>query len=433
MTTPDRYFYGLRRMMLLVVVALGTGAGAGWLLGYVLLGVLASQSLVLAFLIWDFRNIEHRLNNSTVDPLGAPSVASANLDETYLLEQRSRQAQAVAEPALNYLQDSLASMRDAALIIDERGNITWSNASSVYLLGVRFPRDRGRSVISLIQFPEFLDYFEQQDYGYTITRTPTKAGERCLQFEVTRFGQGNRLLFVRDITKNFKLEKMRKDFVGNVSHELRTPLTVIKGYLETLIDMDSLLDARLEKPLRQMGEQVKRMETLLADLLWLSRIESIETARKTEAVDMTSLVEEMVSELRTGYLDRVIKASLTSTRAVFGDRRELRSAVSNLIINALKYSDHDEAVSVELYDLADSVVLEVKDRGVGIEAADLPRLTERFYRVDRSRSQRIGGTGLGLAIVKHVATSHEADLQIESKVGQGSKFSLVFPSLEQRR
>ena len=147
---------------------------------------------------------------------------------------------------------------------------------------------------------------------------------------------------------------------------------------------------------------------------------------------MTSLVEEMVSELRTGYLDRVIKASLTSTRAVFGDRRELRSAVSNLIINALKYSDHDEAVSVELYDLADSVVLEVKDRGVGIAAADLPRLTERFYRVDRSRSQRIGGTGLGLAIVKHVATSHEADLQIESKVGQGSKFSLVFPSLEQR-
>lgn len=407
------------------------GAGTGWVLGYIVPGILLSLLAVMLFWSWQLRKIQRWLDNPALEPPEAPGIWGAIFDNIYLLQRRSRDTQSSLESALDYLQDSLSSMRDAALIIDKRGNIAWSNTSAVHLLGIKFPGDRGHPVMNLIRFPKFHEYFEAQDYSLPMRLTPTEEGERCLQFEISRFGQGDRLLFVRDITENFKLEQMRRDFVGNVSHELRTPLTVIKGYLETIIDAASFNEPRLEKPLRQMGEQVERMETLLKDLLWLSRIESIETARKTEWVNMTALVNEIVSELRAGYLDRVINTSLTSTGVVLGDQQELRSAVSNLIINALKYSDEDEAVFVDLYDVKNTVVLEVRDRGVGIEPKHLARLTERFYRVDKSRSQRIGGTGLGLAIVKHVATSHEAELNIESEVGRGSTFSMVFPVVDE--
>lgn len=426
MRKPEHWFYELRRALLILLA----GGSLGWLFGYPWLGGLIALAFVMLFWTWQLRKIQNWLDNPLSDPPDAPGIWGVIFDNIYLLQRRSREANSRLESALAYLQDSLASMRDAALIIDVRGNIAWSNTSALRLLGVKFPNDRGQPVMNLIRFPKFHDYFEGENYTQPMRLPPSKEGERCLQFEVSRFGEGDRLLFVRDVTENYKLEQMRQDFVGNVSHELRTPLTVIKGYIETLVDIGGVSGTRLEKPLRQMGEQVQRMETLLRDLLWLSRIESVESLSKTEAVDMAALITEVVSELRMGYADRVIALTAASERRVLGDQQELRSAVSNLIINALKYSDAEQPVSVELYDDQDTVVFVVKDCGVGIEAIHLPRLTERFYRVDKSRSQRIGGTGLGLAIVKHVASSHEAELKIESEVGRGSTFSMVFPVLD---
>ena len=260
------------------------------------------------------------------------------------------------------------------------------------------------------------------------TELPHAANPRLiLQFEITTFAGGDFLLFVRDITRVVQTEQMRRDFVGNVSHELRTPLTVFKGYLDTLDASEALRGPPYAKAIVQMNAQVQRMENLLTDLLWLSRIESVREERKTEAVDMAGMLEELREELRSSEPERLVVLELKTCASVSGDYPQLRSAVSNLVINALKYSEEHEPVSVRWEREGDALCLTVADRGLGIEELHLSRITERFYRVDESRSARTGGTGLGLAIVKHVAASHRAELDIQSEPGRGSRFALRFP------
>ena len=280
-------------------------------------------------------------------------------------------------------------------------------------------------LLDLINSVDFREYFTTDDYSDPLRVLPEGDRGRCVQFEVARFGMGDRLVFARDVTRTFRLEQMRRDFVGNVSHELRTPLTVMKGYIETLQSLDEFSEARFQKPLDQMGQQALRMENLVTDLLWLSRIEAVETLRKTELIDMPMLIKSIVSELQPAYPERLIVLNQESDAAIRGDERELHSALSNLVVNSLKYSDGDVNVAWQSTD--DVATFSVKDTGSGIEPHHLARLTERFYRVDKSRSNAGGGTGLGLAIVKHVANSHQAELTIDSTVGVGSCFGLAFP------
>ncbi len=246
--------------------------------------------------------------------------------------------------------------------------------------------------------------------------------------EITRFGDGDRLLFIRDVTASVRMEKVRKDFVANVSHELRTPLTVISGYLGTFLSDPGKLEPRYVKPLQQMLQQAVRMENLLKDLLWLSRIESEQGLEMRGPVDVRALLSELQDELGTAYPERRVELELATDHQVTGDYRELYSAVSNLLLNAIKYSRDDSVIKVSWRQQDGGYQLPVTDEGIGIDAVHIPRLTERFYRVEDSRSSAGGGTGLGLAIVKHVAASHGARLQIVSKPGRGSSFSLVFPS-----
>ena len=231
---------------------------------------------------------------------------------------------------------------------------------------------------------------------------------------------------MRDVTDRVRLEQMRRDFVGNVSHELRTPLTVIKGYIDTILGMGADLDPRFTRPLEQMDQQAERMENLLKDLLWLSRIESVRSEAKTGQVDVAALLKELREDISKGFPGRDIELQCDTSETVRGDFRELHSAISNLVINALKYSEADDKVVVRWSREGDELRLSVRDEGMGIDPAHIPRLTERFYRVDDSRSSRTGGTGLGLAIVKHVAAAHDAELRIESRLGEGSTFTLVF-------
>jgi two-component system phosphate regulon sensor histidine kinase PhoR len=233
-------------------------------------------------------------------------------------------------------------------------------------------------------------------------------------------------VFIKDVTEQDKLERMRRDFVGNVSHELRTPLTVIKGYIETLQSLMPEFDERLTKSLGSMDVQTARMESLISDLLWLSRIESVEGERKDDQLDLVDMLTHLCDELMAAWPDRKIELVTSSKLCVLGNAAELRSAISNLIVNALKYSD--APVSVKWSDTVVGPALLVEDQGPGIDPKHIPRLTERFYRVDKSRSQATGGTGLGLAIVKHVAVSHDAKLFIDSELGKGSTFRLVFPN-----
>jgi two-component system phosphate regulon sensor histidine kinase PhoR len=300
------------------------------------------------------------------------------------------------------------------------------NDSTGTLLGIQLPGDVGRSLVNLVRAPQLSDYLAEGDYQIPLRLPPTPEQDRCLQVEVTTFSGGDRLIFFKDVTEQYKLEVMRRDFVGNVSHEMRTPLTVLKGYVQTIQSLDAHIVAPIERPLAQMDMQVVRMEMLLKDLLWLSRIESIENSDKTTPVDMCDLTTELVGDLRAAWPERDILLVHEFNGLVLGDPMELHSAVSNLLVNALKYSDEESEVLVEWTLKEGQPALSVIDKGEGIDPVHIPRLTERFYRVDKSRSQKTGGTGLGLAIVKHVALAHNAELRIQSELGEGSRFSLIF-------
>ncbi|GHD29020.1 phosphate regulon sensor protein PhoR [Halioglobus pacificus] len=364
--------------------------------------------------------------NPEADPPETYGIWGAIFDNIYLLQRRNREARTRLQSSLDYLQDSLSSMRDAAVIVDERGAIEWSNAAALQMLELRYPEDRGQPVANLIRIPSFQQYLQGEDFYAPLRTAGGSADQRFFEFEVSSFGAGDRLIFIRDVTDRVRLEQMRQDFVGNVSHELRTPLTVIKGYIDTFLGMGDALEPQYVRPLQQIDQQANRMENLLKDLLWLSRIESVSDDKTLEPVDIAAMITEMQDEISKGFPGRELLVNAETSDTVLGDFRELHSAISNLVINALKYSGQQDQVTVRWYREGEKLCLAVADQGLGIDASHIPRLTERFYRVDDSRSSRTGGTGLGLAIVKHVAAAHEAELQIESELGKGSVFKLVF-------
>ncbi|MEM8564181.1 MAG: phosphate regulon sensor histidine kinase PhoR, partial [Pseudomonadota bacterium] len=337
-----------------------------------------------------------------------------------------REAQARLQSTIDYLQDSFASMRDGVIIVDEQGLLKWFNSPASDLLSLR-EEDTGQILMNLVRAPEFSAYFNGGDFSEPLEYSVAGDTVTWVRIEITRFGDGDRLLFVRDITSAIRMEQVRRDFVANVSHELRTPLTVISGYLGTFLGDSDSLDPRYRKAMGQMLQQAARMENLLKDLLWLSRIESGKGLEQHSLVSISALLAELLDELRSAEPQRTVNVRLETEYQVLGDYRELYSAVSNLVWNALKYSPQDSPVEVVWKKQDGLYQLCVSDHGIGIDSMHIPRLTERFYRVEDSRSSATGGTGLGLAIVKHVAATHGAQLQIDSTLGTGSVFSLIFP------
>lgn len=360
-----------------------------------------------------------------VPPIGGSGVRGV-LHDVYVLRSRGPSAPARSQRSQPYLKDSLASMRDAALIINSDTRLVWCNDAAEYLLGIRFEEEEGKPLSDVIPGKQLKRYVKKEIFQKPLRVKPGPDPEFCLQFEFSRFGADDRLVFVKDVTEQDKLERMRRDFVGNVSHELRTPLTVIKGYIETLQSLADAGDHTLQKSLGSMDTQVLRMERLISDLLWLSRIESVEGERKDDEINVVDLLSDIKDGLMAAWPDREIQLEIDSDSKILGSAIELRSAISNLAVNALKYSD--DVVTMRWTDTVVGPALSIDDTGEGVEAKHIPRLTERFYRVEKSRSQETGGTGLGLAIVKHVAVSHDAKFFIDSEVGKGSSFRLVFPN-----
>lgn len=421
MITPS--FLSLESRRLLTALLAG---GAVWLLTQDWKLALVALALILAlFWGWQLSAVYRWFANPEQLPPISDSGLGGLLRDVYVL--RSRETLGTKTPARSqpYLKDSLASMRDAALIINSDGRLVWCNDAAEYLLGIKFESEEGKPLSEVAPGKSLKRYMREENFQKPLRVKPGPDPEFCLQFEFSRFGSNDRLVFVKDVTEQDKLERMRRDFVGNVSHELRTPLTVIKGYIETLQSLMAGTDSTLQKSLGSMDTQVSRMERLIEDLLWLSRIESVEGERKEDQIDMVRLLSDVGDGLRTAWPEREIVVTLECTQQILGSASELRSALSNLIVNALKYSDGP--VNVRWSETVVGPALLVEDQGEGIEAKHIPRLTERFYRVDKSRSQATGGTGLGLAIVKHVAVSHEAKLFIDSEPGKGSTFRLVFP------
>lgn len=326
--------------------------------------------------------------------------------------------------------DAFQASPNGIIMLDDQDQIEWCNAIAERFFGILFKRDAQQRVNYLIRRPEFIRYLNDRlfDEPLLIEQMGPSAN-LSLMVQVFPFSENRRLLLAQDVTDLRKAEAMRRDFVANVSHEMRTPLTVMMGFLETVqtLDLDS---AKKEEYLDLMMVQGKRMKSLVEDLLTLANLEANAQPAIQSTVPMDAILALLKNEADALSGNKhVISIENNLHNALLGDERELFSAFSNLVSNAVRYTPEGGKIKVIWRDADDGgAEFVVHDSGPGIAPEHLPRLTERFYRVDRSRSRETGGTGLGLAIVKHVATRHQAQLLIESELGEGSAFKIHFPS-----
>lgn len=350
-------------------------------------------------------------------------------DGFYRIQKQERAASAFLENIINKAQESSAALEIGVIMINKENNLDWWNLASERFLGLQYPQDRNQSVTNLIRNPDFAEYYQKEHYDETLKIEAPGDSRKVLEFQIALFGEHERLIVVRDITQLLRLENMRTDFIGNVSHELGTPITVIKGYLEAMLDNLDEVDDKWRKPLKQMRQQSLRMENIVRDLLMLSSLETKTLPKQQDEISVHELFSEIESDTQQIFLDKSHKFEIHCGKSytLTGKRSELYSAVSNLVVNAAKYTPENGVIKLTAALTKDSFNIEVEDNGIGIERHHLPRLTERFYRVDVSRSADTGGTGLGLAIVKHILIRHDAELEIDSKFNRGSRFICKFP------
>ncbi|NOS76063.1 MAG: phosphate regulon sensor histidine kinase PhoR [Methyloglobulus sp.] len=344
----------------------------------------------------------------------------------YLIKKSEKKRKKKLGKIIDQFRKSTDALPDAAVVLGKEDEIEWANTAAKNVLGLQ-PSDRGQRIPNLIRFPIFVRYLKSGLFNESITMPSPTNSNITLTVKVVSYGAGLRLLLAQDVTQLRKMEQMRKDFVANVSHELRTPLTVLKGYLETLQELDEPLSPLLSHSFQQMHEQTERMQYLVDDLLLLSNLET--QPKKTHCVDIPALLSKICKE--TENLNNSagrIELTLETNTHIYGDEQELRSAFSNLLGNALKYSPKESKVQVRWQQTPVNLVLDVIDKGEGIAESEIPRITERFYRIDVKRANKVSGTGLGLAIVKHVLLRHDARLVVTSELYKGSTFSCCFPS-----
>ncbi|MCH8542112.1 MAG: phosphate regulon sensor histidine kinase PhoR [Alcanivorax sp.] len=350
-------------------------------------------------------------------------------DRLYHLLRREKSARHELEFLMTRAESSITALRDAIVVVDRQGRLEYWNRAADKLLGFKAPHDKQQTLTNLIRDPRFAHYLKEGSFDHPLT-LPSPADEhRMLEFTITRFGAGDWLVIVRDVTRLHNLEQMRKDFVGNVSHELKTPLTVLKGYLETLMDSVPAEQKRIHRALLQMNQQSQRMEALINDLLLLARLEGTEPDLDTERLALAPMLRRLRQDGLAMATDKQqeIQLEVAPGAALLGNPAELHSAFANLVTNAVKYTPAGGKISIRWWEDASGGHLAVSDNGVGIDAEHIPRLTERFYRPDASRVTQTGGTGLGLAIVKHVLLRHDATLTIQSQPERGSTFTCHFP------
>ena len=422
---------------LLVAIALMfLAAGAGWFVaGEVGAEVMALGTVAFFFLrqLW----LVLRLIHWAACPLGTPTPSASGAWGAAFeaLHKRGRLASAEREQATEELarfRRAAEALPDGVIILDGYRAIEWMNLQAEACLGLKASVDTGSRITHLLREPEFLAYLDSPDHrGVPLELHTQRNPGRSLQIQAAPFAAGRTLLLVRDITQLQKLATMRRDFVANVSHELKTPLTVTLGFVETAMDaLDDTPPQEIAQYLQTAAEQARRMQQLIDDLLTLSSLETDSPPPLEDPIDVADLLNDIgkeVAALSSGRHDIVLENQ--GPRILLGSVRELRSAFANLAGNAVRYSpDGGRIVLRWSGEGSGGGRFSVHDSGIGIASQHLPRLTERFYRVDRGRSREAGGTGLGLAIVKHVLERHQAVLQVESEPGQGSVFSVVFPA-----
>ena len=413
----------LLAFLLLIASLIGIGIGYFWILIFIAFAIFFVLQLRSLYLVNEW------ISNRPYDvPPNLDGIWGALLFNVYRAQRQERIVQAEMVGLIDRAQSSLVALAEAVVLIDESHQIEWWNPAAEKLLGIQ-PLDRGRNILTILRQPNFIEYFNHINQAPDGLKMKSSAFEdHYVQVKMTRFGGESRLLVAYDVTRMHNLEQMRKDFVDNISHELRTPLTVLSGYIETFTDQEDL-NPRWKRAFDQMQAQTKRMNALVNDLLLLSRLESNKQIAKNQIIEMPSLMNQLFDDAQAYNVDygHTLNLEIDSHCDLIGSDMELASAFSNLITNASKYTPKGGTITMGWHDDGVQGYFTVEDTGIGIDPKHLPRLTERFYRVDSARSRQTGGTGLGLAIVKHVLMQHGAHLEIESKENQGSTFKVVFP------
>ncbi|WP_395824086.1 phosphate regulon sensor histidine kinase PhoR [Collimonas sp.] len=387
-------------------------------------GFFSLSLAVLLFLqMWSLYQIERWIDR----PPGAPRPrtwglwrhAFDRLEDIRLEDDRSR-----AEMAewLARFRQTMSLLPDGVVIVDGVMHLEWCNPAAQKHLGLNLERDEGRLLTNLIRSPDFVDYMLSGRFDRPL---PFVHGDRKILVELISFENRRQILVTHDVTQNEKADIMRRDFIANASHELRTPLTVINGFLEHALSSEMSAETR-QQQLRLMAEQAQRMHRLVADMLTLTRLESLVQQASADTVRIKPLLNRLVEEAMALSAGRHSISLMAQEVDLKGNHDELESAFANLLSNAVRYTPEGGHVAVIWGMENDGATLRVIDDGIGIAAEHLDRLTERFYRVDKTRSRSTQGTGLGLAIVKHVLLRHRANLHITSEYAKGSCFKVIF-------
>jgi two-component system phosphate regulon sensor histidine kinase PhoR len=341
--------------------------------------------------------------------------------------ERALQAKREYRRLLREIRRSTDAMPDGAVILDHNNQIVMCNKAAKRLGGLKRKKDRGQRVDNILRDPKLTKLLHSGAFAREIEIPSPVRDEGWLNCRIVPYGANQKLLFLRDITERIRLNRMRRDFVANASHELRSPLTVISGYLDSLTE-DPELEKNWGQPIRQMQEQARRMNTVVSELLELSRLESAGPASKDEAVDVGGLLAAAKKSFLGQDGIAAIDVESQSTAQLLAAGNEIESLISNLLSNAVRHTPADGRITLTWRVDEDGAEIIVIDTGEGIPADQIPRLTERFFRVHRGRAREDGGVGLGLAIVKHVLGRHDGALSVTSEVGKGSEFRCRFPA-----
>ena len=384
------------------------------------------------YLGWQLLNL-YRLDRwlrlrSQLDPPSIGGIWGDIIAQVVRLHRRKQYHKQRLVQIFRELRRSTAALPDGVIVMSSQYEILWFNRRAARLLGLRRPIDIGLRIDNLIRSPEFVRYLHGDDFAMPLVIRPPLETDLYLALQVVPYGAGQSLLLARDVTRQMRLEAMRKDFVANASHELRTPLTVISGYLDTLAD-DPGIDQAWAGPIRDMRTQAQRMNAIITDLLELSRLESTDGEAPRDPIDVPRMLERLHRDaLAKGDRPHHVLLELECEDGLFGAAHEIESAFTNLLVNGLKYTLSEGTVRMRWWSDEEGAYFSVIDTGIGIPAEHIPRLTERFYRVDAGRSRGEGGSGLGLAIVKHALQRHGGWLDVRSVEGKGSTFTCHFPA-----
>ena len=408
-----------------------------WMFFMLVIGTINNSALLflfiglLAYVFWSLYNL-NKLSKWLAKPSKQTPEVIGVWDEVYYqlyqLYKRQRRSRRKLTAILNRFQESTRALPYATIILNKLNEIEWFNPAASQMFNLHTNIDIGQRIDNLLRQPVFSNYLLKKDFSEPLQLVINK---KKITLIITPYGSGQYLMSARDITSRTQLDDMRRDFISNASHELRTPLTVMSGYIEFL---QHKTDETTKVPLDKVQQQIERMNTIISELIELARLESSTSIDHSVKVDIKTLLNEIYDEALSldkdeHHIELAIEDIPDNNPAydLHGSHDELRIAFSNLLTNAIRYTPKGGDIKLFFNTHDNGFSIGVQDSGIGISYEHIPRLTERFYRVDEGRSREQGGTGLGMAIVKHILDRHNATLHIQSTVGKGSIFRCDFP------